>query len=62
MEDGAPEEARGRLVSGGFFEVLGARPAIGRLFATADDRTETAPAAVISHSLLAATFRRPGRT
>jgi predicted permease len=43
------EEARGRLVSGGFFEVLGVRPAIGRLFTPAEDRIET-PHAVLSHS------------
>ena len=48
--DGGPlEEASGRLVSGGFFEVLGARPAIGRLFAAADDRSD-APTAVISYA------------
>jgi predicted permease len=48
-DDGAWEEARGRLVSGGFFQVLGVKPAIGRLFTTAEDRVE-APFAVISHS------------
>jgi predicted permease len=48
FEGGAWESARGRLVSGGFFEVLGVRPAIGRLFTTAEDRSEL-PYAVISH-------------
>ena len=43
------EQANGRLVSGGFFQVLGVRPAIGRLFTPAEDRVET-PYAVISHS------------
>lgn len=45
----APEEASGRLVSGGFFEVLGVHPAIGRLFTTTEDRGEPAYA-VISHA------------
>jgi hypothetical protein len=45
---GAWEEVRGRMVSGGFFEVLGVGPALGRVFAAADDRTDT-PEAVISY-------------
>jgi predicted permease len=44
----AEEEARGRLVSGGFFDVLGVHPAIGRLFTTAEDQAATGHA-VISH-------------
>jgi predicted permease len=46
---GAPEEARGRLVSGGFFDVLGVAPAIGRLFTTTEDHGEAA-FAVISYA------------
>jgi predicted permease len=49
IDDGAPEEARGRLVSGRFFEVLGVGAAIGRVFTSAEDRVPT-PTAVISHS------------
>jgi predicted permease len=49
VESGEWEEARGRLVSGGFFQVLGVRPAIGRTFTAADDRTEN-PAAVLSYN------------
>lgn len=49
VEGGAWEEASGRLVSGGFFQVLGVGPAIGRVFTTAEDRGET-PYAVISHN------------
>jgi putative ABC transport system permease protein len=48
LEGGAPEEVRGRLVSGGFFEVLGVAPAIGRLFTTVDHGTTDA--AVISYN------------
>jgi predicted permease len=43
------EQASGRLVSGGFFQVLGVDPAIGRLFTAAEDRTDAA-VAVISHA------------
>jgi putative ABC transport system permease protein len=49
LDAGTWEEARGRLVSGGFFDVLRVGPAIGRLFAPADDHT-AAPVAVLSHS------------
>lgn len=49
VDGGAPEEMSGRLVSGGFFGVLGVHPAIGRLFTTTEDHG--APAyAVISHA------------
>src|SRR5262245_59090167 len=36
IDGGAPEDARGRLVSGGFFDVLGVGPAIGRVFSPSD--------------------------
>jgi putative ABC transport system permease protein len=49
VEGGDWEDASGRLVSGGFFQVLGVRPAIGRLFTPAEDRIET-PYVVLSHS------------
>jgi len=42
------EEVRGRLVSGGFFQLLGVSPAIGRLF-TPDDDHDAAPSMVLSH-------------
>jgi predicted permease len=48
FEDGAWEEAHGRLVSGGFFQFLGVSPAIGRVFTTADDQADM-PHAVISY-------------
>jgi putative ABC transport system permease protein len=48
FDGGAWEEARGRLVSGGFFQVLGVSSAIGRLFTAAEDRAGT-PSAVISY-------------
>ncbi len=47
---GASERANGELVSGNYFEVLGIRPALGRLFTSADDLTPGGhPLAVISH-------------
>jgi len=47
----APEELRTRLVSGGYFTVLGATTAIGRTFTSADDRGPGgAPYAVISYA------------
>ena len=47
---GQAERVSGDLVSGNYFEVLGVRPAAGRLFNAADDRTPGAhPVAVLSH-------------
>ena len=40
---------RGLLASANYFEVLGVRPAAGRVFEEADDRTDAA-VAVIAHS------------
>ena len=49
---GGAERITGALVSGTFFELLGARPARGRLLSPADDRVPGAhPVAVISHRL-----------
>ena len=42
------EEASGRFVSGGFFEVLGVGPAIGRVLTPAEDRTDV-PYVVLSY-------------
>ena len=49
VNNGAQEEVRGRMVSGEFFEVLGARPAAGRLFTRREDAGEPLYA-VISHA------------
>jgi predicted permease len=49
-ENGAtPEDVRGRMVSGAYFQVLGASPVAGRVFTADADRSDT-PEAVISHS------------
>ena len=49
VDGGLAEQARWRLVSGEYFQTLGAAPAIGRLFTADDDHLE-APYAVISHA------------
>ena len=47
---GASERAKGELVSGNYFEVLGVGPALGRVFNAADDQTPGAhPVAILSH-------------
>ena len=49
--DDTAERAWGALVSGNYFEVLGVRPAAGRLFTAQDDVTPGGhPVAVISHA------------
>src|SRR5262245_53254080 len=48
---GQTERADGELVSGNYFEVLGVRPALGRVFNQGDDRTPGAHAVVVlSHA------------
>jgi predicted permease len=48
---GQTERADGELVSGNYFEVLGLRPALGRVFNQEDDRAPGAhPVVVLSHA------------
>ena len=48
---GEARQARGMYVSGDFFNVLGVRPAVGRVFTTADDRHGCgSPGGVISYA------------
>ena len=48
---GQTERANGELVSGNYFEVLGVRPALGRVFNQEDDRAPGAhPLVVLSHA------------
>jgi putative ABC transport system permease protein len=42
------ERAQGKLVTGGYFSLLGIRPAAGRLLAPADDQPGGAPVVVVS--------------
>ncbi len=54
---GKAERVTGALVSGNFFELLGARPERGRLLSPSDDaRPGASPVAVISHRLWAGRF------
>ncbi len=47
---GRSERANGELVSGNYFDLLGVRPAIGRVLTAADDRTPGAhPVAVLTY-------------
>jgi putative ABC transport system permease protein len=50
---GGPEPVRvdGRIVTGNFFDVLGAHAALGRTFVEADDRVGVARVVVVSHGL-----------
>jgi predicted permease len=48
--DGAPEQVLGRRVTANFFDVLGARPLLGRTF-TDDEVRQNAPVVVLSHTL-----------
>ena len=55
--EGSSEEIRGLIASGNFFEVLGVRTAMGRVFTTEDDRNPGEhPVAVLSHDFWEARF------
>jgi predicted permease len=47
--NGAASIAHGRVVAGNYFEVLGVRPALGRMLQAADDSPSAAPAAVLNY-------------
>ena len=54
---GHTEEARGEVVTGSYFPVLGVRPALGRLLSPDDDRQRLGhPVAVLSHAYWTARF------
>lgn len=48
---GQPVELERTPVSASFFDVLGARPALGRAFLASDDRVGAQPTVVLSHAL-----------
>jgi predicted permease len=59
VDGGAPEDIRERLVTGTYFDVLGVKPLVGRVFSAADDRTEHgAPYAVLSYPFWERRFGR----
>src|SRR4051812_4378258 len=52
-----PELVGGEMVSGNYFEVLGVKPAVGRLFVASDDVAQNAnPVAVLSYGYWKRTF------
>ena len=54
-----PEEGRGRMVSGNYFQVLGVLPVLGRTFSRAEDRMPGAGSViVISYNYWASRFAR----
>ncbi|MEQ9570259.1 MAG: ABC transporter permease, partial [Longimicrobiales bacterium] len=60
-EGAAAEVAAGAYVTGDWFEVLGVRPAAGRLIQRADDEPDAPPVVVVSHGLWTRLFGRdPG--
>ncbi len=60
--EGRNDRVRGELVSGNYFEVLGVKPWLGRLFTVEDDQTPAAhPLAVLSYGFWERRFGRdPG--
>src|SRR5688572_1045157 len=55
--NGESERVSGELVTGNYFEVLGVRPALGRMFNAADDRTPGAhPVVILSHGFWSRRF------
>ncbi len=55
--EGRNERAAGEIVSGTYFDVLGVRPAVGRLFTSSDDRSRgDAPLAVLGYGYWQARF------
>ena len=59
IDGGMPEDVRERLVSGGYFSVLGVVPVIGRAFTEADDRVpHGAPYAILSYTFWDRQFGR----
>jgi predicted permease len=59
IDGGTPEDVRERLVSGGYFSVLGVTPLIGRAFNEGDDRVpHGAPYAVLSYGFWDRRFGR----
>lgn len=57
LEGASPERVNGDLVSGSFFQVLGLRPAQGRLFTPDDDRVPSGhPIVVLGYGLFERSF------
>ncbi|HEX5074202.1 MAG TPA: ABC transporter permease [Gemmatimonadaceae bacterium] len=57
----AAERVRAAAVSGNFFEVVGARPLLGRSFTDADNRPNAAPVAMLGHAFWRQRFNGDSR-
>ena len=53
---GEPERLQGRLVSAGFFTILGIKPLLGRDFLPEDDRGGATPSVILSHAFWSRRF------
>jgi predicted permease len=53
---GEPERLQGRLVSAGFFSLLGVNPLLGRDFVADDDRPGANPTVILSHAFWSRRF------
>jgi predicted permease len=53
---GEPERVQGRLVSAGYFSLLGVKPSLGRDFLADDDRPGATPAVILSHGFWSRRF------
>lgn len=58
LEGREPEQISGAVVTASFFDVIGLKPKLGRVFSEAEDRVGGAPLAVISDRLWTRTFNR----
>ena len=58
---GEPHRATGGLVTPNFFQMLGARPHLGRMLLPTDEGKTAQPVAVLTVRLLAARVRHPTR-
>ena len=54
---GEPREVRGGVVTGNYFDVMGLRPARGRLLTTADDGPAAAAVVVLTHQFWSGSLR-----
>src|SRR5258708_8239369 len=57
LSRGEPHRATGGLVTANFFQLLGARPQLGRMLVSSDDDRSAPPVAVLTHAYWRRVFR-----